>query len=1121
VIPQRTERATFFNLDDFEREYPSNIHILDSYMFDTGSPFHYRVYAKDGETLLEESPELLSVEGYNPYVLETPLVIKDDFWVSIVPGATGLPRQFAQDISTPSRSYIRDEENNWVQWTNTNEGGYYENFIDVAVSPYAGADIHVPLLRYISGTENFMGYDANLSIIVQDQSAVVAPIPSQYSTDGGTNWTDFEMTLAKTNYTFTGTIPGQPDGTTALVKFYLEDELSNAAWSDEYEVMWSKDSPVLFEGFEGPVFPPENWTLQTTGAGFVRVDRSSSFISSLYEGQYSAVHLDDQGAQDDWLITPPIVLPAENACTVSFWQNGFFVEFYGFSEVCVSTDMVNWTQIYETDFDPDNWELTEDIWKQIKFSLGAWAGQTVYVGFHYTGDYSHQWYIDNVEVLYDYSGPQITDIEGNPALLPVIGAYVDNPMVIELDVSDLSGIKSVTGNYDIGGQTGTVDFSMSKAVEEVWTGVIPAQSAEAVGTINFTLVDIGDLVNNTEDYSIEFVVDNDEPIVKYFINNTVFVGEDMNLELAFNDESPIESCVGYYSKDFFETPAYEFTMNPSKINEYVYTGTIPAEIEEVFFNGRVYFVIRDTAGNELTTPHMEVKWLDGQRILEDDFESGLANWTVTGKWGTQDGTYVSANNSLTESVNSLYGNNQDTYATLAANMDWTDIFSASISFWCKYDIEAGFDYMYFDVTPDGGAEWINLKVWDGNQDWNKVVIPLDAICGTPQANFRFRFVSDQGLELDGMFIDDIVMDTYNKDYGAPTIVHTGPQFYEGVSGDFTSIVKVTDKSGVASVKVYYTVEGIEGEQWVDAVLTTENNFEFTIPAQEAGRSVSYRIWAEDSTEYANSGYSKSYEYISGLHLVYDAGIVSFYTTTDAGDAKAVRMTAPYETKIAYGLIRNYQDLTNFSGTMTFHLWEDNGGVPGADMITPFDFESECSEFNTSAMARIDLRPYDITVNGDFWIGFVAKDATAFTTMEDPGVEGTEAFSRSYDGLSDGSGGWMWSVYATANYHIRAVLGDYSGIETGSSIPVYTELKQNYPNPFNPTTTIRFNLDKDAKVSLVVYDVMGREVARIVNSEMSKGSHSVNFDASKLVSGVYYYNLKAGDVNQTKKMMFIK
>ncbi|MDD3045422.1 MAG: T9SS type A sorting domain-containing protein, partial [Candidatus Delongbacteria bacterium] len=85
----------------------------------------------------------------------------------------------------------------------------------------------------------------------------------------------------------------------------------------------------------------------------------------------------------------------------------------------------------------------------------------------------------------------------------------------------------------------------------------------------------------------------------------------------------------------------------------------------------------------------------------------------------------------------------------------------------------------------------------------------------------------------------------------------------------------------------------------------------------------------------------------------------------------------------------------------------------------------------------------------------------------------------------------------------------------------TELAQNYPNPFNPATTINFNLAKDAKVSLVVYDVMGRKVADLVNKNMVTGSHKVSFDASNLVSGVYYYTLKAGEVNQTKKMMLIK
>jgi hypothetical protein len=83
------------------------------------------------------------------------------------------------------------------------------------------------------------------------------------------------------------------------------------------------------------------------------------------------------------------------------------------------------------------------------------------------------------------------------------------------------------------------------------------------------------------------------------------------------------------------------------------------------------------------------------------------------------------------------------------------------------------------------------------------------------------------------------------------------------------------------------------------------------------------------------------------------------------------------------------------------------------------------------------------------------------------------------------------------------------------------LAQNYPNPFNPSTQIRFTLQSSDVTRLTVYDVLGREVAVLVNGTLAAGSHSVTFDASNLTSGVYMYKLEAGGMSQTKRMTLVK
>lgn len=90
-----------------------------------------------------------------------------------------------------------------------------------------------------------------------------------------------------------------------------------------------------------------------------------------------------------------------------------------------------------------------------------------------------------------------------------------------------------------------------------------------------------------------------------------------------------------------------------------------------------------------------------------------------------------------------------------------------------------------------------------------------------------------------------------------------------------------------------------------------------------------------------------------------------------------------------------------------------------------------------------------------------------------------------------------------------------------NLPVAFNLEQNYPNPFNPTTTIRFTVPEISEVRVSVYDVLGRQVAQLVNQEMAPGVHDVSFDASRLSSGMYIYRLEAGSFVQTRKMMLIK
>jgi len=112
-----------------------------------------------------------------------------------------------------------------------------------------------------------------------------------------------------------------------------------------------------------------------------------------------------------------------------------------------------------------------------------------------------------------------------------------------------------------------------------------------------------------------------------------------------------------------------------------------------------------------------------------------------------------------------------------------------------------------------------------------------------------------------------------------------------------------------------------------------------------------------------------------------------------------------------------------------------------------------------------------------------------------------------------------------NSNIQKVFGavnDQNSNDIINIIPTEYSLSQNYPNPFNPTTKINFSLPEDGKIKLTIYDILGREVKRIVNSEFrSAGRYTVEFNGAGLSSGVYFYRIEAGEFVQTKRMVLLK
>jgi len=221
-------------------------------------------------------------------------------------------------------------------------------------------------------------------------------------------------------------------------------------------------------------------------------------------------------------------------------------------------------------------------------------------------------------------------------------------------------------------------------------------------------------------------------------------------------------------------------------------------------------------------------------------------------------------------------------------------------------------------------------------------------------------------------------------------------------------------------------------------------------------------------------------------------------------------------------------------------------------------DQEAAFPDTLAGISPDMKDYVVIENGD---GYTIEGKIAWSGMW--GTDTLEAVNNRKFGMSIGvhdndsntrDGSILWAaiisdnVWNTTKMHGTVTLLDrnyvrfeaknnmtgvtnplaYDGSLEATAItikdgvvPVKFALEQNYPNPFNPITTINYSIPKASKVKLTIYDALGRKVADLVNERQEIGAYEVTFDASSLASGMYFYQINAGDFIKTQKMILLK
>ena len=182
-----------------------------------------------------------------------------------------------------------------------------------------------------------------------------------------------------------------------------------------------------------------------------------------------------------------------------------------------------------------------------------------------------------------------------------------------------------------------------------------------------------------------------------------------------------------------------------------------------------------------------------------------------------------------------------------------------------------------------------------------------------------------------------------------------------------------------------------------------------------------------------------------------------------------------------------------------------GIVPGPNVVT-FVYDSAAGQTrgykNGVLDATVSQTPLNITGTGPYKVGGYSTSAGLLGSMDE---------FRLYDRALD-------SVEIAATWNHQFII---SGITPVLNMPDQFGLSQNYPNPFNPSTKINYLIPTKELVVLKVYDVLGKEVATLVNEVKQAGNYTVTFNASSLPSGTYFYRLEAGDNLGVKKMILLK
>ncbi len=246
----------------------------------------------------------------------------------------------------------------------------------------------------------------------------------------------------------------------------------------------------------------------------------------------------------------------------------------------------------------------------------------------------------------------------------------------------------------------------------------------------------------------------------------------------------------------------------------------------------------------------------------------------------------------------------------------------------------------------------------------------------------------------------------------------------------------------------------------------------------------------------------------------------------------------WDYNFSYGNVA-YFDAGNTNGWQLLFFAEDDGFIDTYDYKMPFWWKVLFSD--GEFISKLNSRWQELR-NDILSVDYINSKIDQFAdTTAEAHVRNFEIWPKPGDANSGGMGwfpydsrSWLIDSYSDEVEQTKLWIAEriewmdeniplITSVENNrpKELPVSFQLMQNFPNPFNPATTISFNLPKRTNVNITVYDILGRNVATVIDEFKSAGSHSVIFNAAELPSGIYFYTIKTKEYSETKKMTLLR